>query len=208
MHDLVQRFGAIDIYLFDQLQRGRIGPGMRILDAGCGGGRNLLWFLQAGYDVRALDPDAEAIAAVRAMAAELGCDADERRFRVESLEASTFDASSADVVICNAVLHFARDPQHFRAMLDGAWRLLAPGGLLFARLASSVGLDGRLVARGDGRFLLPDGSERFLIDEQVLIDETRRLGAQQLDPIKSTVVQGMRTMATWVVRKPLLVGGG
>ncbi|MCB9879144.1 MAG: class I SAM-dependent methyltransferase [Planctomycetes bacterium] len=181
---------------------------MRILDAGCGGGRNLLWFLQAGYDVRALDPDAAAIAAVRAMAAELGREADERRFRVESLEASSFDAASADVVICSAVLHFARDPAHFRAMLDGAWRLLAPGGLLFARLASSVGLGGKVVARGDGRFLLPDGSERFLIDEQVLIDEARRLGAQQLDPIKSTVVQGMRTMATWVVRRPASVGDG
>ncbi len=36
---LSEEFGAIDIYLFDQLLRGRIRPGMRIFDAGCGYGR-------------------------------------------------------------------------------------------------------------------------------------------------------------------------
>jgi tellurite methyltransferase len=200
VQDLVHRFGAIDIYLFDQLQRGRITSGMRLLDAGCGAGRNLVWFLREGYDVRGLDPSSEAIAATRALAAELG-QADEDRFRVETLEASTFAPAIAEVVVCSAVLHFARDPAHFRAMLDGAWRLLAPGGLFFARLASSVGQEGRIENLGNGRFLLRDGSERFLVDEATLVDETRRLGGELLDPIKSTVVQGLRTMATWVVRK-------
>lgn len=200
MQDPVHRFGGIDIYLFDQLQRGRIAPGMRVLDAGCGAGRNLVWFLREGYDVRGLDPSPAAIAATRTLAAELGR-AEEDRFRVEPLEASTFAPAIADVVVCSAVLHFARDPAHFRAMLDGAWRLLAPGGLFFARLASSVGQDGRIEDLGNGRFLLRDGSERFLVDEATLVDETRRLGGQLLDPIKSTVVQGLRTMATWVVRK-------
>lgn len=199
MNDLSRRFGAIDVYLFDQLLRGRIAPGMRVLDAGCGGGRNLVWFLREGYDVRALDPNPDAIAAVRGLAEELGREGGAERFRVESLEESTFEDGCADALVCNAVLHFARDPEHFGAMLDGAWRLLAPGGMLFARLASSVGLEGRLVELGNGRHLLPDGSERFLVDEGTLVAETRRLGGELLDPIKSTVVQGMRTMATWVI---------
>jgi 2-polyprenyl-3-methyl-5-hydroxy-6-metoxy-1,4-benzoquinol methylase len=40
MTDLQEQFGQLDIYWFDQLLRGRIVPGMRILDAGCGFGRN------------------------------------------------------------------------------------------------------------------------------------------------------------------------
>ena len=48
-------FGGIDIYLFDQLLKGRFVPGMRILDAGCGSGRNLVYFLRSGYEVFAVD---------------------------------------------------------------------------------------------------------------------------------------------------------
>ena len=40
---LQDEFGNIDIYLFDQLLRARLRPGMRVLDAGCGGGRNLVY---------------------------------------------------------------------------------------------------------------------------------------------------------------------
>ena len=42
------QFGAIDVYLFDQLLRGAIRPGMRVLDAGCGSGRNLVYLLREG----------------------------------------------------------------------------------------------------------------------------------------------------------------
>jgi SAM-dependent methyltransferase len=62
---LVEQFGAIDIYLFDQLLRGRIAPGMRILDAGCGSGRNLVYFLRAGYEVFGVDMDPEAVESTR-----------------------------------------------------------------------------------------------------------------------------------------------
>ena len=41
-------FGPIDIYLFDQILRKRIAPGMRVFDAGCGHGRNLVFFLNQG----------------------------------------------------------------------------------------------------------------------------------------------------------------
>jgi len=68
---LADRFGAIDIYLFDQVLRGRIRPGMALLEAGCGSGRNLVYFLREGYAVSAIDPDPEAIASVRALARRL-----------------------------------------------------------------------------------------------------------------------------------------
>ncbi len=204
MSDLKSQFGAIDIYLFDQLLRGQIRPGDRIVDAGCGFGRNLAYLLRAGYDVRAFDPDPSAVADVRALAAREAPSLEPDRFRVEPAESNSFADGSADVVISSAVLHFAVDQPAFDAMLAGAWRLLAPAGLFFCRLASTIGIESRVVPTGppgSRRYALPDGSERFLVDEPFLLDRTRRLGGRLVDPLKTTVVQDRRAMTTWVVRR-------
>jgi SAM-dependent methyltransferase len=189
--DLLAQFGPIDIYLFDQLLRGRIAPGMRVLDAGSGDGRNLVYLLQSGYEVFAADADAEALAAVRDMARTLAPHLPAPNFRTEPVEAMSFAAGSVD---------FARDDQHFDAMLQRMWRTLKPGGLLFCRLASSIGIEDRVTPLEGRWHLLPDGSERFLVDEAMLLDRTEQLGAELLDPIKTTIVQGKRSMTTWVLR--------
>lgn len=199
---LREQFGDIDIYLFDLLLRGRISPGMRVLDAGCGSGRNLVYLLREGYDVTAVDASPQAVAAVQALAARLAPLLPTSRFRVEPVEAMSVASASADLVISSAVLHFARDAAHFEAMLRAMWRALAPGGILFCRLATSTGIESQVTPLGAGRYLLPDGSERYLVSASELAQLTRDLGGELLDPIKSTVVQGMRCMATWVVRHP------
>src|SRR5437763_7281141 len=195
MADLQEQFGAIDIYLFDQLLRGRIAPGMRIFDAGCGSGRNLVYLLRERYEVFGVDADPRAVAATRRLS---GSD----NFRVEPLEAMSFPDAFADVVISSAVLHFAGDDAHFGAMLHGTWRVLKPGGLLFCRLASTIGIEGQVRRVSGRRFLLPDGSERYLVDEAILMRLTEQLGGELLDPLKTTVVQNQRSMTTWVMRKP------
>jgi tellurite methyltransferase len=203
MTDLPSLFGPIDVYLFDQLLRGRIRPGMSVLDAGCGGGRNLIFLLREGYEVFALDSNPEAVRAVRAMAGQLAPRLPETNFRAEALESGSFPDHAADVVLSSAVLHFARDEEHFRAMLLGSWRLVKPGGLFFCRLASSIGMEDRVTRLDHGRrFALPDGSERFLVDEPYLLDLTSELGGVPLDPLKTTVVQDQRCMTTWVLGKP------
>jgi tellurite methyltransferase len=201
MLSLHEQFGDIDIYLFDQLMRGRIRPGMRVLDAGCGGGRNLVYLLSHGFDVAAVDQDPASVAHVRSLAARLAPTLPADNFRVEAIEALSFPDASKDVVIASAVLHFASDPAHFDAMLGGIWRVLAPGGLLFARLASSIGMADRVQPIGDGTFRLPDGSDRFLVDERMLMQMGERLGGDLVDPLKTTVVQNQRAMTTWAVRK-------
>jgi SAM-dependent methyltransferase len=198
---LLDQFGHIDIYLFDQLLRGRIVPGMRVLDAGCGTGRNLVYLLREGFDVWASDRDPLAVDEVRALAARLAPALPAERFRVEPVEGLTHDPASMHAVLSSAVLHFARSDAHFDAMLDAMWRVLAPGGLLFARLASSIGMPGTMTPLGDGRYLLPDGSERYVVDDARLLDTTARLGGRLLDPLKTTVVQDARCMTTWVVGK-------
>ena len=194
-------FGGIDIYLFDQILRGRIRPGMSIIECGCGSGRNLVYFLREGYDVSAIDPDPHAIRDVRSLAERLAPRLPADNFRVEPVETSRFPDSAADVVISSAVLHFARDEEHFRSMLDGSWRLVRGGGLFFCRLASSIGMEGRFAPLGGRRFRLLDGSERFLVDEPYLLRLTAELGGTLADPLKTTVVQGRRCMTTWVLTK-------
>jgi SAM-dependent methyltransferase len=201
MGSLNEQFGAIDIYLFDQLLKGRIRPGMRVVDAGCGGGRNLVYLLREGYEVFGADDDARAIAETRRLAAELAPHLPANNFRVESVEAMSFPDGFADVALSSAVLHFARDEDQFHAMLRGTWRVLKAGGLLFCRLASDIGMEGHFERLAGGRYRLLDGSERYLVDEEMLLRATADLGGQLVDPLKTTVVQGQRCMTTWVARK-------
>jgi tellurite methyltransferase len=201
LSDLALQFGQIDIYLFDQILRGRIRPGMRVLDAACGGGRNLVYLLQSGFEVFATDGDARAVEAVRGLAAQLAPQLPAENFRVEPVERMTFPDTFADVVVSSAVLHFASDDAQFDAMVREMWRVLKPGGMLFCRLASSIGMEDRVRHIGGRRFALPDGSERYLVDEAMLMDLTARLGGRLLDPLKTTVVQNQRCMTTWVVAK-------
>lgn len=202
MSDLAERFGPIDVYLFDQLLRGRISPAHSVFDAGCGSGRNLVYLLRTGHEVFGIDADESAILAVRSLAERLASHLPASNFRAESVESHSFPDHLADVVLSCAVLHFARDEAHFRQMLAGTWRTLKPGGLFFCRLASTIGMDeSRFTPRGEGRFLLPDASERFLVNERLLRELTASLGGRQCDPLKTTVVQDQRCMTTWVLRK-------
>jgi tellurite methyltransferase len=201
MTDLNAQFGDIDIYLFDQLLRRRIRPGMRILDAGCGCGRNLVYLLREGFEVFGADSDARALEATRRLAASIAPTLPAGNLRVEAVETMSFPDAFADLVISSAVLHFASGDDQFRAMLHGTWRVLKPGGLLFCRLASSIGTENQVQRIAGRRFRLPDGSERYLVDEALLLKLTEQLGGQLADPLKTTVVQNQRSMTTWIVRK-------
>jgi SAM-dependent methyltransferase len=194
-----EEFGQIDIYVFDQILRGNLGAGMRVLDAGCGYGRNLVYLLRMGVEVFAVDANAEGVAHVRELAGELAPGLPDGNFRVGALEEMPFADGFADAVICNSVLHFARDERHFLAMVSELWRVLRPGGLLFCRLGSKIGMDFERV-RGQ-IYRIGDGSEWFLVDEAALLDMTRQMGAVLVDPLKTTVVQDYRCMTTWVLRK-------
>jgi SAM-dependent methyltransferase len=194
-------FGEIDIYLFDQLLRGRFDGKRAILDAGCGSGRNLVYFLRSGFDMFGVDQDPAAVAAVQELASQLAPHLSYDNFRVGEIDALPWRALEVDAVICSAVLHFARDTAHFRAMLQELWRVLKPGGLFFARLASSIGLERHIIVDANGRARLPDGTDRFLATEMLLLETTVELKAVQLDPLKTTNVENQRCMTTWVLQK-------
>jgi SAM-dependent methyltransferase len=194
-----EQFGQIDIYVFDQILRGNIAPGMRVLDAGCGYGRNLVYLLRAGCEIFALDADSDGVEHVRQLSASLQTGLPAQNFQVGSIERMPFADGLADVVICNSVLHFARDERHFHAMVADLWRVLRPGGLLFCRLGSRIGMDFERVP--GGLFIVGDGQEWFLVDEEMLLDLTEQMNGVLVDPLKTTIVQDYRCMTTWVLRK-------
>ena len=194
-----EQFGQIDIYVFDQILRGNIAPGMRVLDAGCGYGRNILYLLREGCEVFALDQDPAGVDHVRKLSASLATGLPAENFQVGVIEKLPFADGFADVVICSSVLHFARDEEHFRSMLAELWRVLRPGGMLFCRLGSRIGMDFERVR--ENIFVVGDGSKWFLVDEEMLMDLVEELNAVLVDPLKTTIVQDYRCMTTWVVRK-------
>ncbi|MDQ3170506.1 MAG: class I SAM-dependent methyltransferase [Acidobacteriota bacterium] len=206
---LHETFGEIDIYVFDQLLKGRFDSARRVLDAGCGEGRNLHYLLSQGRECFGIDRTPAAIDEIRALAARLAPGLPAGNFVTGELDALPWPDRHFDVVICSAVLHFARDEAHFDRMLAELWRVLARGGVFFARLASVYLTAGAPEPRSGSshqqagrRSRNPDGSERFVVDEAMLMDRTSRLDGALLDPIKTTVVQQQRAMTTWVVRKP------
>jgi ubiquinone/menaquinone biosynthesis C-methylase UbiE len=168
-----------------------------VLDAGCGGGR--LVYLHRR--IRRLGHGCSARSPRRAQAAALALRRRQSRFRVEPVERMSFADKTFDVVTSSAVLHFASDEEQWEAMLDEMWRVLKPDGLFFARLATDIGHETRVRPLGNRRFVMPDGDERFLVDEAYVVAATARMGGTLVDPLKTSVVQNMRSMMTWVARR-------
>ncbi len=199
--NLQESFGNIDIYLFDQLLKGTYDNCRKVLDAGCGGGRNLVYLLQNGSEVYGIDPDADAVEAVKALSKKLSPGNPLDNFKISLVEDLPFEDAYFDLIICNTVLHFADNAAHFDRMMRSMWRVLKPGGYFFARLASDIGIEALVKPLGNGRYHLPDDSDRFLVNQQFLLDYSQTLGAQLHEPIKTTNVQNIRAMTTWCLRK-------
>lgn len=196
---LRDELAGMDIYLLDQVTKGRFPDGARILDAGCGAGRNLLWFARNGYDVYAADADKDSIAALKVRTRGL---LPEDHIRHAPLGALPFDSGMFDAVICVAVLHFMADDGAWHAAVDDLWRVIRPGGFMFARFGATDTIKRHLTHVRGRRWRIPSGQELYLTDLETLESTQQELGAEQLEPIKVVNVQNRRTMCNWIIRKP------
>ncbi|WP_231460250.1 class I SAM-dependent methyltransferase [Pedobacter sp. Leaf132] len=201
MESIQNIYGNIDIYLFDQLMKGTYANCQRILDAGCGSGKNIEFFLRSGCDVYAIDNNPDAIESVKQLALSLSRQSLKNHFLIGDVALMPFKENFFDLVISSAVLHFANNQQHFETMLSAMWKVLRKGGFLFVRLASDIGIESLVQPIGNGRYILPDESERFLVNQDMLLKLTKTLGGVLHEPIKTTNVQNLRCMTTWCVQK-------
>ncbi len=174
---------------------------MKVLDAGCGGGRNSNYLMQAGINVYGVDASAEAIEAITQVAQQVAPQLPASQFILADLAALPFADASFDAVICSAVLHFAHHEAHFRSMATELWRVLKPGGMLFCRLSTTIGMADTLPQVSVGLYQMPHGAVWFLADEALLLQLEYEFGAARLDPLKSTLVEHQRSMTTWVLQK-------
>ena len=201
IHSLNRLLGNVDIYLLDQILKGRFTKEMKILDAGCGEGRNTVYFVNQGYQIFGIDPNETAIQYCRYQAKSLNSNFDTHRFQVGKLEEVPFHAGAFDAVICSAVLHFAHDVDNFRKMISEIHRVLKPGGIFWFRMCTGFGgVLEQSKSLGSGRFHLPDGSERFVLSSSD-VDNLEKIGFKFLETPKTVLVLGQREMGVFLMEK-------
>lgn len=199
--ELNKLLGNIDIYLLDQILKGRFSTDMKILDAGCGEGRNAVYFINEGYQLFGVDQNEMAIQYCRYMAKSLDKSYDAHRFQVAGLEEIPFHQSAFDAVICSAVLHFAEDESNFWQMMKEILRVLKPDGILWFRMTTAFGgILGKSQKLGGGKYILPDSSERFVLLKEHL-EKFEQLGLTFLEEPKTVLVLEQREMGVFVMRK-------
>lgn len=201
IQELNKELGNIDIYLLDQVLKGRYPHGTKVLDAGCGEGRNIIFFLNNKYDVFGVDENADAIRLLHFILGSSYPQCPKENFFAGKVESMDFPSKSFDLVISSAVLHFARDHHHFGDMFAEMVRVLKPGGQLFVRMTSDIGLTGVKPKGTEGKFVLPDGSCRYLITRDAISKLTVDYQLTLEEPVKTTNVDNARCMTTLVLRK-------
>ena len=189
--------GQTDIYLIDQIMKNRYAKDDKILDAGCGGGRNMPWFLQNRINLYGIDLSEAAILNLKKKYPFLP----DENLQISAVENMPFETNFFDHVISSAVLHFAKSNSHFNAMLGELVRSLRPRGSLFIRMASNIGIEDKVKLISDGNYWIPDGSMRFLLTKKILGECMESFGLSFLEPLKTVNVDDVRCMSTLVLQK-------
>ena len=199
--ELNKELGNIDIYLLDQILKGRYNRDTKILDAGCGEGRNLIYFLNNHYQVFGVDQNPDAIRMLHFILGSTYPYISKEDFKVGSVETMDFENNCFDLVISSAVLHFAKGYDHFRLMFSEMIRVLKPKGQLFIRMTSNIGLKGGKKEGNDGCYSLPDGSLRYLITRESISELVTEFDLLFIESVKTTIVDDLRSMSTLVLGK-------
>lgn len=189
--------GRTDIYLIDQIMKGRYVQGDKILDAGCGGGRNMHWFVQNNFDTHGIDSSEAAIINLRNEYPSLPA----KNLQVSLIENLPFSDNFFDHVISSAVLHFAANAAHFKEMMGEMVRVLKPRGTLFIRMTSDIGIEDKVKLLPNGNHLIPDGSMRFLLTKTLLAECMQQFNLSFSEPLKTVNVDDIRCMSTLMLQK-------
>ncbi|WP_299183862.1 bifunctional 2-polyprenyl-6-hydroxyphenol methylase/3-demethylubiquinol 3-O-methyltransferase UbiG [uncultured Aquimarina sp.] len=196
IQNLRSELGNIDIYLLDQLLKDRYSSQDKILDAGCGSGRNIHWFYKNKFNIYGVDRDIEQIKYIKSIYPDW-----DTKFGVSSLETLKYENDFFDHIICSAVLHFASGTDHFTAMFSELIRVLKPTGTLFIRMTSNIGIKDNISHINEGVYRLGDESDRFLLTPELLTSIMNDHKLSFLEPLKSTNVHDLRSMSTLVLQK-------
>lgn len=196
-NSLKELVGNTDIYLLDQIMKNRYQPTDKILDAGCGTGRNMHWFLNEKIDIYGIDENEVSITELKTFYPLLP----EDKLQSCAVEHLPFENNFFDHIISSAVLHFANSLLQFQAMLAEMIRVLKPGGSLFIRMTSDIGIEDKVKHIKDGVCIIPDQSRRFLLTRSILADMVKKYPLSFIDPFKTVNVEDIRCMSTLILQK-------
>jgi ubiquinone/menaquinone biosynthesis C-methylase UbiE/SOS-response transcriptional repressor LexA len=101
----------------------------KILDVGCGTGRDLAWLLRMGKDAYGVDPSKEMLGVARSCLAQQGLSGQGRLFEGELPGLNLFNEAEFDGVLCSAVLMHLPEEEIFDAVYT-LRRIIRPGGSL------------------------------------------------------------------------------
>jgi ubiquinone/menaquinone biosynthesis C-methylase UbiE len=196
-NSIAELLGRTDIYLIDQIMKDRYKAGDKILDAGCGGGRNMTWFIGNDINLFGVDSSEAAILNLRNKYAHLP----KENLQVAQVENLLFDDNFFDHIISSAVLHFARSVFHFKEMMAEMIRVLKPNGTLFIRMTSNIGIEDKVELLFDGNYKIPDGTMRFLLTKSLLAECMQEFNLSFAEPLKTVNVDDIRCMSTLMLQK-------
>lgn len=198
---LNKELGNIDIYLLDQILKGRYEKENKILDAGCGEGRNMVYFLNNQFNVYGIDKNASALQMLKYLARSIDPLFDQTRISAGHLEQLPFEDQEFHHIVCSAVLHFAEDESHFATMMREIVRVVRPEGSIFIRMASNIGLENKVTELGNNQYQIPDGSIRFLLTRKLLEELMETHNLILLEPLKTVNVEDLRCMSNLLLQK-------
>ncbi len=201
---LKKQLDKVDIYLLDQLIKGHIPPGSRVLDAGCGDGENAAFLASTGCEVAILDSSSKAIEKTKARFLTDGLPLNERFIYLNEIQDANLPNEYFDAIISISVLHFSRNHAHFSKNYLKLWDALAPGGILMVRTLSVGNMQKVINNLGDGRYILPNRDIRFLLTKEDAEIFSINLGGILLEPLREVNVFRKRSFLIWILRKPHL----
>lgn len=189
-----------EVAAFTEHLRRRLSPGARVLDAGCGRGRNALYLAEFGFQVSCIDLSSVAVTITRTRMEQWNLSGG---YQVGSLLELPFSSGCFDAAICVRVL-----PYHLKAdLLRGLQelrRVLRPGGYLYFDL-----FDREDSAYGGG---LPVEADTFLnlhgapihFSSRAEIDElTACLCVERILHLEiHSVLGARRTWGIWAAKDP------
>lgn len=192
--EYIRELGNVDVYVIDQLLKGAIHKEQRLLDAGCGSGRNFSYFANNNFNITGIDPNDEHIRYLKQKHPK------HNHALIPSSIEDFHPSQLFDYIICNAVLHFAQDHDHFEHLFECLIHLLNENGIVFIRMTTDQGMSD-LNKSETGVHHLPDESTRYLITRSRLSDLCAKHKLSMIAPFKTVLVENWRSMATIVLMK-------
>ena len=185
----------MDLFLLDFILKGKIPEDCSVLDAGCGEGRNTIYFIRNGNEFRGIDSDESKVRLAEYMGNNISTS--KAKFEVGDIRHTGFEIDF-DLVICSRVLHFSKNEEDFYNSWSKLKSSLKKGGLIYVSMDSVVeNTLGKEV--GNGQYEFPDGQVRFSLTSAIY--EEMKKGFEEIEPLKTLVQNKVRAQSFMLLKK-------